>query len=193
MTRINLLPGGIEVSRDPEVVLTTLLGSCVAACLYDPVSGVFGMNHFLLASRSARQSQPLLSAAGRYGVHAMELLINGMLKQGAERRRLQAKVFGGANVLNGQAGGQFAIGEVNARFVLEFLHSEGIPLVASDLGGRSGRQVHFHGRDFAVYVKLLQGSRGQDVVADETRYLKRKLVEQSQEAADAGSVTFFDE
>lgn len=191
MKRFNLLPGGVQVSCDPEVVITTLLGSCVAACLYDPASGVFGMNHFLLASRSARQAQPLNTTAGRYGVHAMELLINAMLKRGADRQRLQAKVFGGANVLSGNAGGSFAVGEANANFVRSFLHSESIPLVASDLGGRSGRQLHFHGRDFAVYVKMLGASERREVVADETRYLDRKLTEQAE--PPTGSITFFDD
>ncbi len=192
MKRINLLPGGVQVSRDSEVVISTLLGSCVAACLYDPVAGVFGMNHFLLASRKVRrQSRPLLSEGGRYGVHAMELLINGLLKQGAERRRLKAKVFGGARMLNGHTSGHFAVGDNNARFVLEFLQNEKIPLVASDLGGCSGRQVHFHGCSFAVYVKLLDGQEGRELVADEARYLDRRLVEQ--ERASEGSITFFDD
>lgn len=190
MKRINLLPGGVQVSRDPEVVITTLLGSCVAACLYDDKAGVFGMNHFLLASRG-RALPPLQSETGRYGVHAMELLINAMLKQGAERSRIRAKVFGGANVLSGHAGGHYAVGDNNARFVLEFLDNENIPLVASDLGGYHGRQVHFHGKHFAVYVKLLKGSQDREVAADEVRYLGKRLSEQKQ--SDQGSVTFFDD
>lgn len=191
MKRINLLPGSVQVSRDPELVMTTLLGSCVAACLYDPVSRVFGMNHFLLASRGAHQQAVLASEAGRYGVHAMELLINALLKQGAQRQRLQAKVFGGANVLLGRAEGAYAIGEVNARFVRTFLDNERIPLVASDLGGHSGRQVHFHGRDFAVYVKRLADTRARQVAADEHRYLQQRLQEQARPPRD--SIIFFDE
>lgn len=189
--RINLLPGEVQVSRDADVVLTTLLGSCVAACIYDARAGVFGMNHFLLASRSGRQERPLLSEAGRYGVHAMELLINGLLQQGGERHRLQAKVFGGATLLAGGMEGTFAVGENNARFVTEFLHNEGIPMVASDLGGRRGRQLHFDGRSYSVYVKLVEGRQGRDVAANETRYLRRQLVRQEQ--GRAGRVTFFDE
>lgn len=189
--RINLMPGDIQVSSDPGTVLTTLLGSCVAACLYDPVARVFGMNHFLLASRSPRHVDPVASEAGRYGVHAMELLINGLLKQGASRDRLKAKVFGGANVLSHVSRDQFAIGEINADFVREFLDNEGIPLVASDLGGQAGRQVHFQGRDFAVYVKLLGESRVRDVVAEEARYRERRIAAQT--GASEGSITFFDE
>ncbi|MBR9827633.1 MAG: chemotaxis protein CheD [Oceanospirillales bacterium] len=189
MKRINLLPGGVQVSRDPEVVISTLLGSCVAACLYDSRAGVFGMNHFLLASRSGRHYQPLTSEAGRYGVHAMELLINELLKAGADRSRLQAKVFGGANVL-ANAGGVFAVGDVNARFVLAFLKEESIPVVASDLGGRNGRQLRFQGQDYAVYVKLLGVEQRRDIVADEARYLDQKLAEQT---VQKGKVVFFDD
>lgn len=188
--RINLLPGGVQVSQDPGVVITTLLGSCIAACLYDPVTGIFGMNHFLLASRG-RALPPLQSESGRYGVHAMELLINAMLKRGADRNRIRAKVFGGANVLTTRAGGHYAVGDNNARFVLEFLATEDIPLVASDLGGVHGRQVHFHGRDFAVYVKLLKGSQDRRLADSEERYLGRKLSEQQRPLQ--GGVTFFDD
>lgn len=189
--RINLMPGEIQVSTDPEAVLTTLLGSCVAACLYDPVAKVFGMNHFLLASRSSRHVDSVVSEAGRYGVHAMELLINGLLKQGASRERLKAKVFGGANVLTHASGDQFAIGEINAGFVRTFLENEEIPLVASDLGGQTGRQVHFQGRDYAVYVKLLGESRARDVVAEEARYRERRIAAQTR--GSESSITFFDQ
>ena len=97
--RILLHPGEYRVSREP-VTLATLLGSCVAVCMYDPVQRVMGMNHFLLAvQRSAGGSPMLTSEQGRYGVHAMELLINGLLKCGAQRQNLKAKAFGGGNVL----------------------------------------------------------------------------------------------
>lgn len=190
MSRINLMPGDVKASADPEVVLSTLLGSCVAACLYDPVAGVFGMNHFLLASQGRAQAG-VTSETGRYGVHAMELLINALLKRGAERCRLQAKVFGGANVLTASGPGHYAVGETNAHFVQAFLENEGIPLIASDLGGYHGRQIHFHGNSFAVYVKLLKGTQEREVAADEAKYLGKKLSEQKQ--VDKGSVTFFDD
>jgi len=188
--RVNVMPGEVQVSSDPDTVLVTLLGSCVAACLYDPVARVFGMNHFLLAGRRTPSADPITSEAGRYGIHAMELLINGLLKRGGRRDRLKAKVFGGANVLASSAGNPFAIGEINGSFVKEFLENEGIPLLAADLGGEAGRQVHFRGRDFAVYVKLLQGQRVREVVAEETRYGRRSMAAQSRPVG--GGVTFFD-
>lgn len=190
MSRVTLRPGELHVSKNPELVISTLLGSCVSACLYDAGAGVFGMNHFLLASRSFRQETTFTTEAGRYGVNAMELLINGLLKNGAQRNRLQAKVFGGANVLH-HAGGQFAIGELNARFVTDFLRQESIPVVASDLGGQKGRQLHFVGRDYAAYVKLLGNDKRTSIAADESNYLKKRLAEQNTSAT--GGVVFFDE
>ncbi len=190
LQRITIGPGELCVSDDPDTVIVTLLGSCVAACLYDEQAGVFGMNHFLLASRGQNQSSMLNTDAGRYGVNAMELLINDLLKAGARRQRLKAKVFGGANVLVSGTGA-FAIGDLNASFVTRFLQQESIPLQSSDLGGDQGRQIHFVGRDFSVYVKRLGSSRKQLVAADESRYLRRRL--EQQQTADVGSVTFFDD
>ena len=98
--RITLRPGDHRATTD-ATVLSTLLGSCVAACLYDPSARVSGMNHFLLANRRYARSMPLnVTEAGRYGIHAMELLINDMMKLGAQRARLQAKVFGGGAILD---------------------------------------------------------------------------------------------
>lgn len=178
MTRIILQPGEVQVGTEPDVVLSTLLGSCVAACLFDPVARVFGMNHFLLASRSPHKHLNLNSAQGRYGLYAMELLVNALLAQGAHRRRLQAKVFGGANVLYSPPNSMFAIGDMNALFVQEYLKREGIPLMASDLGGQRGRQIHFYGQDFAVDVRLLGKRNVTQVTQGEQRYLRRALEEQ---------------
>lgn len=93
--RVHIIQGEYKVVSDPDVVLTTILGSCVAACLRDPVSGVGGMNHFLLPGTGSVTG----GDATRYGVHLMELLINGLLKQGARRDRLEAKIFGGAKTI----------------------------------------------------------------------------------------------
>lgn len=190
MKRITLHPGDLHVSADRTLTLSTLLGSCVAACLYDPGSGVFGMNHFLLAARSfSRKEVALDSQSGRYGINAMELLINDMLSMGAQRARLKAKVFGGANVLSSLSGGQFAIGDVNARFILSYLENEGIPVLASDLGGERGRQVHFQGSDFSVFVKLLGQENAHDVISRERHYLDKALNEQER-LKDSSNVTY---
>lgn len=155
MRRVVIGPGEFYVSKRQDVI-STLLGSCVAACLYDPVQRIMGMNHFLLAYRHPVLSNTLLeSDAGRYGLYAMELLINDMLQQGANKLNLKAKVFGGGNVLRLREESRIgqAVGDTNLRFIKEFLHNEGIPIVSSSIGGDIGRKVHFFGSDFSVYVK----------------------------------------
>ena len=132
--RINIVQGEYHVSDAPDVTITTLLGSCVAACISDPVARMGGMNHFLLPGEDV--SSPLTA---RHGVHLMELLINGLLKLGASRQRLEAKLFGGARVMNVSR----AFGAANARFAQEFLRREGIAITGGSLGGETGRRIQF--------------------------------------------------
>lgn len=177
--RLQVEPGKQAVSSG-NVVFSTLLGSCVAACLYDPNNRVLGMNHFLLAGLEYPQRSPMLSSdAGRYGVHAMELLINEMLSQGAERSFLKAKVFGGSRILQTLTGatGKASVGETNIRFIREFLQNERIPLVAADLGGDRGRIIHFLSRDFSVHVKTLQKNLTSDLADQEHRFLRETIRE----------------
>ena len=138
MRRISIVQGEHAVVAEPRTVLTTVLGSCIAVCLRDPVARVGGMNHFLLAEPSSRCA---LSPADmqRYGVHAMEILINALMNRGAERERLQAHLYGGANVLAGLA----EIGTRNAQFARDFLRTEGILTTHVDVGGRVARRVEF--------------------------------------------------
>lgn len=175
LPRIIIDPGESYITKKDEII-STLLGSCVAACLYDPVNRVIGMNHFLLAQQhSAHNAALLASEGGRYGIHAMELLINQMLRQGAQRIHLKAKAFGGGDVLklgNELRGGQ-SIGAVNCEFIKTFLRTEHIPLVASCLGGHIGRNIFFLASDFSVYVKRIEHDEEQAVVNQEKRFLKR--------------------
>ncbi|MBJ6725919.1 chemotaxis protein CheD [Geomesophilobacter sediminis] len=172
---VTLEPGEFYASPRP-VTISTLLGSCVSACLYDPVEKIVGMNHFLLSNRRyARNLPTIASEAGRYGVHAMELLINEMLHLGARRKRLMAKVFGGATILKqtGNIGNFFCVGEVNCRFIEEFLAEERIPIVAKELGGEKGRVIHFSNGDFTVYVrKVERGSSERLALRDRNCWLK---------------------
>ena len=131
---VTVTQGEYRIASDPDVVLTTILGSCVAVCLHDAQAQVGGMNHFLLPGREGSQRDDI-----RYGAHAMELLINGLLKQGAVRARLQAKVFGGANMA--QKLGD--IGLSNAEFARDYLAREGIPIISESLGGSLARRVRF--------------------------------------------------
>ncbi len=175
LPRVIIDPGESYVTKKDEII-STLLGSCVAACLYDPVNRVIGMNHFLLAQQHSAHNGALLgSEGGRYGIHAMELLINQMLKQGAQRIHIKAKAFGGGDVLklsNELRGGQ-SIGAVNCEFIQTFLSTERIPLVASGLGGRIGRNIFFLASDFSVYVKSIEYAEEQAVIKQEQRFLKK--------------------
>jgi chemotaxis protein CheD len=121
-------------------MLTTILGSCVSACLRDPVVGVGGMNHFLLPGDNGNSGHTGRGASAlRYGVHAMELLVNGLLQRGAQRSRLEAKLFGGARMMKGLTD----VGELNASFAERFLQDEGIALVGGSLRGAQGRRIQF--------------------------------------------------
>ncbi|WP_026618233.1 chemotaxis protein CheD [Ensifer sp. WSM1721] len=133
--RVHVIQGEFKVVNDPDIVLSTILGSCVAACMRDPVAGVGGMNHFLLPGSAASPG----GDATRYGVHLMELLINGLLKQGARRDRLEAKIFGGARTI-----ARFSnVGEQNAAFARQFLMDEGIRIVGESTGGEHGRKLEY--------------------------------------------------
>ncbi|WP_029416714.1 chemotaxis protein CheD [Brevundimonas bacteroides] len=132
--RVHVVQGSFEVTDRPEIVFSTILGSCVSACVRDPSLGVGGMNHFLLPEAPGSGAEDR-----RYGVQAMELLINGLLQLGAKRDRLEAKVFGGARM----TAGLMDVGGKNAAFVRRFLSDEDIPIVAESLGGDQARRIHF--------------------------------------------------
>jgi len=152
-----IAPGEYVVASG-DAVISTLLGSCVAACLYDPGARILGMNHFLLSTRRFVGETPLnLTDAGRYGIHSMELLINAMMRQGARRDKLLAKAFGGAAIYSTpeEAGSFNRVGFMNENFIKEFLVNEGIPLVSADLGGEQGRVIYFDSIDYAVYVRKI--------------------------------------
>ncbi|MEC3862525.1 chemotaxis protein CheD [Mesobacterium sp. TK19101] len=131
---ITVVQGEFRISDDPHVVLSTVLGSCVAVCLYDPTVHKGGMNHFLLPERAGACKSDI-----RFGAHAMELLINGLLKIGGRRETLRAKVFGGSSMATNLRD----IGQSNAEFAKSFLHNENIPVVSESLGGTLARRVRF--------------------------------------------------
>ncbi len=176
-----LMPGEFFVSSQP-MVISTLLGSCVSACLYDPVQKIIGMNHFLISGGGRAPVTPIcLSEAGRYGIHAMELLINEMMKQGAWRNNLRAKVFGGSSLAEQRS--VYRIGENNCRFVTEFLDVEKIPITARDLGGAHGRVVYFFHGDYSVYVRKIRADRNAHLAKRDRQFwidaLKKREAEQS--------------
>jgi chemotaxis protein CheD len=134
--RIHVMQGEYCVSGDPGVMLTTILGSCVAACMRDAEAEVGGMNHFLLPGTDDRSQT---RAAESYGVHLMELLVNDLLRQGARRERLSAKLFGGSATMQGSRD----IGALNSQFAERFLRHEGIAYSGGSLGGDRGRRIQF--------------------------------------------------
>jgi chemotaxis protein CheD len=166
---VRIKPGDYFVTDD-DLGISTVLGSCVSACLRDVVTGIGGMNHFMLPFESKfGNPDPLVSKAARYGVHAMELTINEMLRYGARRHNIEAKVFGGAAVIDGFL--LMNIGTQNARFVIDFLERESIAIVASDLEGTQPRKVYFHPKSGVAFVKHLGLRDGSEIKQRERRYL----------------------
>lgn len=137
IARVTVMQGEAKASREAGLEFTTVLGSCVATCLFDPVARIGGMNHFLLAEPPSHRDRSVFDE--HYGLFLMELLINEMLSLGATKSRLKARLYGGANMRDGLG----PIGTANAAFARDFLHVEGIPVAFEDLGGRSARRVHF--------------------------------------------------
>jgi chemotaxis protein CheD len=152
---VNITQGEHAVSADPDTTIGTLLGSCVACCLWDPIAGVGGMNHILLATTSRNNANCDMA-----GVNAMELLINDMLKLGASRNRLMAKTFGGAQMINGLSD----IGPANCAFATNFLEIENIQCVSSSLGGSAARQLVFTPATGAARVKTQRASIPEPVI-----------------------------
>ncbi|MEM7508932.1 MAG: chemoreceptor glutamine deamidase CheD [Pseudomonadota bacterium] len=159
-----VLPGTHLVTNETNVAVTTLLGSCVAACIRDSELGLGGLNHFLLPDGPEDGSHK----TARYGIHAMEVLVNDILKQGGRRERLEAKVFGGANVIDLSA--HETVGDSNARFVVTHLEREGIQILSSDLGGECARRVYFFPTTGRVRVQKLAPAETRDLGRSETQF-----------------------
>ena len=171
--KVNIIQGEYFVTDDPNVVITTLLGSCVAACIRDPIARVGGVNHFLLPGSEARMN----GEAERYGVHLMELLVNGLLQHGARRERLEAKLFGGARTVEGLSD----IGARNVAFAEKFLQNEDINVVGGSLGGGCGRRLQF----WPV------SGRARQAVMSGDKSLPPLVVVPAPKPSDGGEVEFF--
>jgi len=178
-----LLPGEyFATGRD--ILLVTVLGSCVSACLRDPVARVGGMNHFMLP-HDAACGDSTISSSARYGSFAMEVLINNLIKMGGRRERFEAKLFGGGNVIKGFT--VTNIGERNACFATEYMEREGIRVLASDLFDDCPRKVYFFPFNGRVLVKKLRGVHNDTIVRREQEYASRL-----NQSSLAGDVELFD-
>jgi chemotaxis protein CheD len=164
-----ILPGEYYFTPK-DMLIVTVLGSCVAACIRDKVTGIGGMNHFMLPDGGNDPDSPV-SASMRYGTYAMEVLINELLKSGARRENLEAKVFGGGAVLRGFTA--INVGERNAKFVLNYLRSENIRVTAEDLNDVHPRKVYYFPRTGKVLVKKLKQMNNNTLVNREQDYANR--------------------
>ena len=163
-----ILPGEYYFTNK-DMLIVTVLGSCVSACIRDRVTGLGGMNHFMLPDGGGDGSP--VSASARYGTYAMEILINDLLKAGAKRENMEAKVFGGGAVLKGFTA--INVGERNAAFVLSFLKTEKIRVVAEDLNDIHPRKVYFFPRTGKVLVKKLMQTHNDALAKREIEYASR--------------------
>ncbi len=162
--------GEYYASRTPAVI-GTLLGSCVAVCLFDPVRQIGGMNHILLPGRADMKG---FDAPARYGINAMELLINKIMNLGGNRKFLRAKAFGGAHLLPAISE-ENGVGRKISAFVLEFLKNESIRIVNQDLGGHESRRIYFHTSTGDVFLKRIRSRYYSKAVFNEQKMLWRVM------------------
>ena len=165
---IKVLPGAHYVTARRDEMLVTVLGSCVTACIRDTALGIGGMNHFMLpSSDDGKWGQA--NAAMRFGNHAMETLINDILKLGGAKNRLEIKVFGGGHVLNSRND----IGEKNSKFIIHYLENEHLAPTATNLGGECARRVHFFPKSGKVKMKLLPKTNVGRLIQEENQLISR--------------------
>ncbi|WP_321385517.1 chemotaxis protein CheD [Rhizobium sp.] len=157
---------------DPDTVITTVLGSCVAACIRDPKLGIGGMNHFVLPGPKSRV--PLGGDVTRYGFYLMQSLVDHLVSKGANMRRLEAKVFGGASPCNSY----YNIGEQNAAYAIRFLAEKGINVVESKFGGASGCKLEYWPVSGDVtYVQLMRSTPIKEPVINLKRVFPLRLAD----------------
>lgn len=181
---VKILPGEFYATND-DTMIVTVLGSCVAVCLYDASSGTRGMNHFLLPSDESVQDK-IISESARYGVFAMEILVNKMVSLGAVRSNLVAKIFGGGNVLKGFIKNN--VGQRNVEFTIDYLSAENIPIVAKDVLMDYPRKVYFDTAQGAVHLKKIKSLHNTTILDREVEY---RLQIKNAKAAD--KVDLFEE
>jgi len=178
MPAAKILPGEYYVTRHDEII-TTVLGSCVSACVHDVITGVGGMNHFMLPISEGRNwggSGDLIGTATRYGNFAMEHMINQILQNGGSRKNLEVKVFGGGKIISGLTD----IGEQNIQFIHTYIEREGLRLISEDVGDMFPRKIVYYPASGKVMVKKLRQLRNDTIIRRESyyrSYIVRKPVE----------------
>ena len=185
---VKILPGEYYVTRGDEAI-STVLGSCISACVRDPVRNIGGMNHFMLPQDASTGGpnnwlDPAIGLATRYGSHAMESLINDLLKLGATRERLEIKVFGGGRVLSGMTD----VGARNIAFIHSFIELEGYTIAAQDVGGTQPRKVVYFPSSGRVKMRRLRPVENRIISHHEQLY----LASLGNQVAGGGDVELFD-
>ncbi|MDC8447862.1 MAG: chemoreceptor glutamine deamidase CheD [Nitrospira sp.] len=178
----SILPGEFFVSGDPMIVYT-VLGSCISACVRDPIAGVGGMNHFMLPKPNEGGCDSW-GESTRYGSYAMESLINGILKRGGVKSRLEVKLFGAGKIYDGN----IDVGARNAEWVLEYLRAEGLSACKTDLGDMYPRKVYYFTESGRVLLKKLERLKNRTIEMREQEYAARI---QTREQAAEEEVTLF--
>ena len=180
--KVSIHIGELYASKNPAIV-HTLLGSCVAVCIFDPIKHIGGMNHILLPGNVNMKD---FTDSTRYGINAMELLINMIMNLGGNRNRLLAKTFGGGHILGGISE-EDGPGQKNIQFVLEFLRVEEIKVISQNLGGYDSRRIYFHTDTGDVFLKRISSIHLARIAAEEQKRLKQ-IEKEIKKPAD---VTFF--
>jgi chemotaxis protein CheD len=183
---ITIHPGEYYATAD-DTIISTVLGSCIAVGLYDAKAKLGGLNHFMLPGEAGKIDL-VRSPNAKYGMYAMELLINDLMKIGATRASLSAKVFGGGSVLRFADGGSSKIPGNNIDFAFEYLKKEGIPVTASDVGGRDPRKIFFFAQTGKVLLKRISGTVADLAEKEEERYLSNFFVKERE-----GEITLFEQ
>jgi len=183
---ITIHPGEYFATKD-DTIISTILGSCIAVGFFDEGIGVGGLNHFMLPGDAAKLDL-VRSPNAKYGMYAMELLINDLMKLGARRSALKAKVFGGGSVLRFASGEGSKIPANNIEFAFEYLRKEGIPVIASDVGGQDPRKIFFYARTGKVLLKRIAGTVVDLAEKEEERYFESLDREKGRE----GEIVLFD-
>ena len=177
---INLAPGEYYVSGD-DIIINTVLGSCVAVAFYDPQLKIGGLNHFMLAESKLEKTKiDNFLKIERYGLYAMEAVINEMIKRGSSKSRMKVKIFGGSAVL--ESGSHMDIGADNVRFAEKYLATEKIPIINRDTGGNRARRIYFYPQTFRLLMRRIQPTTELDRLMTE---YKTKLAEKSKQRGDA--------
>ena len=181
---VTIYPGEYFTSFGEEYI-STVLGSCVSVALYDENLQVGGLNHFMLAY-DGKGDRDKDEAAVRFGEYAMELLINDLLKKGASRQRLTAKVFGGSNVLGSGTSSKLQVGENNIKFVFEYLKSEKIPVVSSNTGGDKPRKIFYDPKSSKIWLKHIKNStmRNEETLNKREKEYASRVRENEKHAGD---------